>query len=133
VSPREAPFHALQAKEGTAYFELPAPWLPQGVMQLWVESDAPQGGRPEDGTRRVFMGLHLSKLGETRLGMELSGTQLRVGVWTEHPERLAKEEEALAKELAETGCAVSLRILPLGSETPSLRSLAVGQTWQGLG
>ncbi|WP_005033461.1 hypothetical protein [Holophaga foetida] len=133
VSPREAPFHALQAKEGTAYFELPAPWLPQGVVQLWVESDAPDEGRPEDETRRVFMGLHLSNLGDTRLGLELSGTNLRARVWTEHPERLATQEEALAKELEETGCQVSLRILPLGAGTAGLRSMVVGNSWQGLG
>lgn len=133
VSPREAPFHALQAKEGTAYFELPAPWLPQGTVQLWVESDSSDPGRPEDGTRRVFMGLHFSNLGDTRLGMELSGTNLRVRVWAEHPERLAAQEAALTKELQETGCQVSLRILPLAPGSESLRALAVGNSWQGLG
>lgn len=133
VSPREAPFHALQAQDGTAYFELPAPWLPHGVVQLWVESDASRGGPPEEGTRRVFMGFQLSNLGDTRLGLELTGANLRVRIWSERPERLAALRDSLARELEGTGRTVSLRILPLTDGTASLRSMVTGNSWQGMG
>jgi len=133
VSPKEAAFHAIQAKEGTAFFELPAPWLPQGVVQLWVESDAPGDTGTGEEVKRLFMGLHLSNLGETRLGLESAGKHLRVRVWTEHPERLAAQEASLVKELEETGQTVTLSILPLGTATPSVRAMAVGASWQGLG
>ena len=133
ISPREAPFHALQARDGTAYFELPAPWLPQGSVQLWVESDAPEGGRPEDQTRRILLGLQLSQLGDARLGLELTGNNLNVRVWAEHPEILASQEEELVRELAETGHTVNLRILPLAPGSPTLRALVAGNSWQGLG
>nr|WP_320133744.1 hypothetical protein [uncultured Holophaga sp.] len=133
TSPREAPFHALQAREGTAYFELPAPWLPQGVVQLWVEQDQGSGQNSGDPVRRVLLGLSLSRLGETRLGLELSGGALSARIWTEHPEMVAGQEEALRSELEETGCRVSLRVLSLPQGSPSLRALVVGAGWEGMG
>ena len=136
ASPREAPFHAAQAKEGTAYYELPLPWAPQTPLQVWVESDRKgQGGRPQDETRTVLVGLNFTRLGETRLGVAKGPTGLQVRVWTEHPECL--ERDPMEAELRTLGPAVDLRILPLqpgpGGFVPSLRSLVTGPTMQFLG
>ena len=139
ASPREAPFHALQSKEGTAFFEIPLPWAQAGNLQLWVESDPPEDNQQDgrDDTKRVLLGLQFSNLGETRLGMAQGSFGLAIRVWAEHPEALEADRERLEEELKELGKHVDLRIyaityLPDGS-IPSLRSLVAGPSLQALG
>ena len=138
ASPREAPFHALQAKEGTAFFEVPLPWVQAGSLQLWVESDAPeerrQGG---ESTRRLLLGLRFSRLGETRLGLAQGASALQVRVWVEHPEALEGERDRIQEELEALGKATDLRIYALApgadGTIPTLRSLAAGPSLSALG
>lgn len=137
ASPREAPFHLAQAKEGTAFFELPLPWDGGKAVQLWVESDAGGGSRENgDRTRRVLVGLHFSALGETRVGIVVSGDRLQVRVWTEHPELLRDREAAIRLDLADLGPDLDLQVLALGEpgeSIPSLRALADGSGFHALG
>jgi len=138
LSPREAPFHALQAKEGTAYFEIPLPWASGKPLQLWVEADAPESSTPDpEPTTRVLLGLQLSRLGETRVGLQSRRGSLSVRIWTEHPELVESQRDAIERELRESGKAVDLRILPLepGSDgnIPDLRSLAMGPSLHAMG
>jgi hypothetical protein len=139
ASPQSAPFHAAQAREGTAYFEIPLPWAPNSPLQMWVESDRdprdPKGDRSD--TQRVLLGLSFSNLGETRLGIARSGGNLQVRVWTEHPEPLEGCRAAMAAELEDLGGSVDLKIFRLapgpGGTVPSLRSQVAGSTLQALG
>lgn len=139
VSPREAPFHAAQAKEGTAFFELPLPWSPNSPLQMWVEADRQgKGGEAKGGgSTRVLLGLSFSRLGETRLGLAKGPEGLQVRVWAEHPEALTGAQAGMEEELKTLGMPVDLKILPLdpGPEgtVPTIRSLAVGSTFQVLG
>jgi hypothetical protein len=139
ISPREAAFHALQAKEGTAFFELPLPWAQAGLLQIWVESDAPeQEGQPGgDGTKRVLLGLRFSNLGETRLGLAQGSFGLQIRIWTERPEALEAQKERIKEELKDLGKAVDLKIYALtqgaGGTIPSVRSLVVGPSLRALG
>lgn len=138
ISPREAPFHALQAKEGTAFFEIPLPWAQASPLQIWVESDPPEErGRGGDATQRVLLGLKFSQLGETRLGMAQGSFGLQIRIWTEHPEALEREKESMKMELEDLGKPVDLRIYSLtqgpDGTIPSLRSLVVGPTLRALG
>lgn len=132
ISPQEAPFHVLQAREQTAFFELPMPGLLGQAMQLWVEweEDREAPGGPSDGPVRLLMGTHLSRLGETRVGFASTAGSLSVRIWTEHPEWLDAED--MRQELAETGQRVDVRVLPLDPGAPSLRSLVAGRGWEGL-
>jgi len=138
ISPREAPFHALQAKEGTAFYEIPLPWANGKPLQLWVEEDAPESTTPDlEGTKRILLGLELSRLGETRVGLQSHGAALSVRIWTEHSELVEGQREAIERELRESGKTVDLRILPLNpgadGNIPDLRSLAVGPSLHALG
>ena len=139
ASPREAPFHAAQAKEGTAFYEIPLPWAPHSPLQLWVESERDHQGRgsEQEPTRTVLLGLKFTRLGETRLGIAKGPVGLQVRVWAEHPEGLAGIREQVETELQALGGAVDLKILPLrpgpGGFVPSLRSLVTGPTVQFLG
>jgi hypothetical protein len=138
VSPREAPFHLAQAREGTAFFELPLPWDGSNkVLQMWVEAD---GGARSRGTSepatRVLVGLQFSALGETRVGLLKHGNRLQVRVWVENSELLKAQEDVLRSELSELGPGLDFQVLPLGKpgETvPSLRSLAGGTSFHALG
>ena len=138
ASPREAAFHALQAKEGTAFFEIPLPWAQATPLQIWVESDAPEG-RPgnRDTTRRVLLGLRFTGLGETRLGLAQDASGFRIRVWTEHPEALATEQDWMRKELGGLGKPVDLRIYALAGDAdgtiPTVRSLAARPSLSALG
>jgi hypothetical protein len=122
----------LQAKEGTAFFEIPLPWAQTGPLQIWVESDAQEeqqtGGR--DTTKRVLMGLAFSRLGETRLGMAQGSFGLQIRIWTEHPELLEAERKRMEEELKDLGKPVNLRIYTLtygpDGTIPTLRSLVAG-------
>lgn len=141
AAPQTAPFHAAQAREGTAYFELPLPWAPQQPLQMWVESDRnprDQGRPGADEGHRVLVGLSFTQLGETRLGLAQDRGGLRVRVWTGHPEWLEPARARMEAELRDLGAAVDLKILPLdpGADgtVPSLRSLVVGtSSLQALG
>jgi hypothetical protein len=139
VSPQGAPFHAAQAKEGTAFFELPLPWAPQHPLQMWVESDRRPRDQAKGGqeTRRVLLGLSFTNLGETRLGLAQSPGHLQVRVWAEHPERLAAAVDEITAELQQLGSQVDLKVLRLapgqGGAIPSVRSLVAGSTLEALG
>jgi len=136
VSPREAPFHAAQAREGTAFFELPLPWAPQAPLQMWVESDARGQGRgnPEGATTRVLLGLSFSRLGETRLGIAKGAGGLQVRVWAQHPEALQAARAGMEDDLKALGMPVDLRIQGLEpGPVPTIRSLAAGSSFQVLG
>jgi hypothetical protein len=138
ASPQEAPFHALQAKEGTAYFEIPLPWAQASPLQIWVEADAPEERRsPRDATKRVLLGLAFSRLGETRLGMAQGSFGLQIRIWTEHPEALEVERKNIEEELQPLGKPVDLKIHTLtynaDGTIPSIRSLVVGPSLSALG
>jgi len=133
ASPREAPFHQLQAREGTALFEIPLPWAPgAGPMRIWVESDAP-GTAPEDATRRVFLSVPFSVLGDVRLGVERNPAGLRARIWVEDPARLEPLRAGLEAELTALGAPASLQILSLPEASPDLRALAGGTPLSALG
>lgn len=138
ASPREAPFHLAQAKEGTAFFELPLPWEADGkVLQMWVEADGGRrSGQRGEGTVRVLVGLQFSALGETRVGLVRTEGRIQVRIWAEHPELLAARESHLRRDLADLGPDLDLQVLTLGEPgkpVPSLRALAVHAGFQALG
>ncbi|OQA37463.1 MAG: hypothetical protein BWY56_00942 [Acidobacteria bacterium ADurb.Bin340] len=137
VSPREAPFHALQAREGTAFFEVPLPWAPGTPLHLWVEEEPEaRAPSPEVPVKRVLLGLRLSVLGETRAGLAWGPRSLAVRLWAEHPEALEAEADALRADLAVEGGSVDLRIFRLeaGPEgIPSLQALVAGRSLEALG
>jgi hypothetical protein len=139
VMPQTAAFHAAQAKEGTAFYELPLPWAPQHPLQMWVESerDPRDPGRSQPETQRVLLGLSFTNLGETRLGIAKSGAGLQVRVWTEHPELLEGSKGAVEGELRDLGSSVDLKIMTLspgpGGTIPSLRSQVTGATLEAMG
>lgn len=136
LSPKEAPFHALQAQERTGYFEIPLPWTGAAPLQLWVEEDAaPAESVQAERPTRVLMGLHLSRLGELRLGLQRLGSSLAVRVWTEHPERVEALREPVERDLAAIASQVDLRILPLeasGQGIPEVAALVRGSRWHVL-
>lgn len=138
LSPREAPFHAVQAKEATGYFEIPLPWSASRTLQLWVEEDAPEARPPGgDKTTRLLLGLSFSRLGETRIGLQRCGEALAARVWCEHPDLLSAQAEGIEHELRELAATVDLRILPLApgpdGGIPDLRSLVRGSSLHALG
>jgi len=139
ISPQAAPFHAAQAKEGTAFYEIPLPWAPQSPLQMWVESDRDprEPGGAQVGTQRVLLGLSFSNLGETRLGLARSPAGLQVRVWTEHPELLEASRAGVEAELQDLGGSVDLKVIRLspgpGGAIPSLRSQVTGATLQAMG
>ncbi|GLH70261.1 hypothetical protein GETHPA_17940 [Geothrix rubra] len=133
ASPREAPFHALQAQEGTALFEIPLPWAPGAdPMRIWVEADA-AGGDAEEPTRRVFLSVPFSALGEVRLGVERNRAGLRARLWLEDPSRLEGLRAGLEAELSTLGVPATLQLLPLPTAAPDLRALAGGSSLSALG
>jgi len=138
VSPREAPFHALQAKEGTAFFEIPLPWAGAKPLQLWVEEGAHEDRAPAaEESRRVLLALELSNLGELRVGLQSTRQALSVRIWTEHPATLEPVQAEIETELKDSGKAIDLRILSLNPSAegriPDLRALAMGSTLHALG
>lgn len=137
TSPREAPFHALQVREGTAFFEVPLPWSPGSPLHLWVEEEASGRSNSEEApVKRVLLGLRLSALGETRVGLAWAPKALAVRLWAEHPEILEAEAEALRAELAAEGSTVDLRVArlePGPGGIPSLQALVAGRSLEALG
>lgn len=131
ASPREAPFHALQGLERSAFFELPLPGRGSGPLQLWVEEDAsPDPGAPP--VHRVLMSLRFTALGETRVGLVKAGGSLSVRIWAEHPRTLEGVEAELRASLEDLGGPVSLGFAALDPGAPTVRALAAGPGYQGL-
>jgi hypothetical protein len=134
LSPREAPFHIVQSKEGTAFFEIPLPHSHKGNLQIWVESDArEEQASPEEPVRRILLGLHFTQLGETRLGLAKGPEGFQVRVWAEHAELLEPDLERMKSELKSLGRPVDLRIQSLPPNTPSIRALVAGPSLQAMG
>lgn len=135
ISPREAPFHALQALEHSAFLELPLPWVGSQPLQLWVEwegdNDRP-GARQEAESRLVFE-VAFSRLGRTRAGVVSRPEGLRVRLWLEDPNRSGLDVEALKRELLEGGRPVDLQVLAFPEGAPGLRDLAMSRGWEALG
>jgi hypothetical protein len=134
TSPQEAPFHQLQAREGTALFEVPLPWAPQDEpLRLWVESDASRGGGSETETRRVFLSVAFSSLGPVRMGVERGPAGIRARIWVEDPERLSPLRSELEAQLSSQGAPATVRILPLPDPAPDLRAMAGAPPLAALG
>ncbi len=134
ASPAEATFHRLQAKEGTAWFELPLPWAPSAApMRIWIESDQASEATAKDPVHRVFLSVPFTTLGEVRAGFELRASGLRVRLWLDDPTQLAPLRSALETELAGLGRPVDIQLLPLPQGTPDLRALAGAPPLQALG
>lgn len=134
ASPAEATFHRLQAKEGTAWFEVPLPWAPGAdPLRIWIESDREAEATAKDAVHRVFLSVPFSTLGEVRAGFELRRSGLRVRLWLDDPERLAPLRSALETELGALGRPVDIQLLPLPPGTPDLRALAGAPPLQALG
>jgi len=138
VSPREAPFHALQAREGTAFFEIPLPWAGAKPLQLWIEEEGHEDRAPAtEESRRVLLALELSNLGELRVGLQSTRQALSVRIWTEHPAALEFVQAEVEAELRDSGKAIDLRILSLSpsaeGRNPDVRALAMGSTLHALG
>lgn len=134
ASPAEAPFHQLQAKEGTAWFELPLPWAPGAEpMRIWIEDDPGAAGREDDPVHRVLLSVPFTALGEVRLGLEQRSAGLRVRLWLQDPDQIAALRPEFERELTALGRPVDLQILALPPASPDLRSLAGGPPLQALG
>ncbi|GLH74256.1 hypothetical protein GETHLI_27580 [Geothrix limicola] len=134
ASPAESAFHRLQAKEGTAWFEVPLPWAPGAEpMRIWIEGEGEASGREADAVHRVFLSVPFSTLGEVRLGLEQRSAGLRARLWLAHPDEIAALRPELEAELASLGRPVDLQILALPPDSPDLRALAGAQPIQALG
>ena len=134
ASPAEAPFHRLQAQEGTGFFEVPLPWAPgAGPLQVWVEADRDAGGRGADPARRVLISVAFTALGEVRAGFDARASGLRVRLWLADPGALEPLRPALEAELKALGRPVDLKLLPLPAGAPDLRALAGGPGLEALG
>ena len=101
-------------------------------MRIWVESDA-EGGAPEEATRRVFLSVPFSALGEVRMGVERNPAGLRARLWLEDPARIAPLQAELTSELAALGLPATLQILPLPVGAPGLHAMAGGTPLSALG
>lgn len=123
VSPREAPFHALQAREGTALFELPLP-LPQlrGAVELWIEQDRDASGPNDPGAVRVLLALEMEGMGQMRLGVVGHGSQIQADLWVDEGKQAAIRL-ALQAELGEPP-PYALRVRSFRGPQPSLRHVA---------
>ncbi|HJV49240.1 MAG TPA: hypothetical protein VJ549_08210 [Geothrix sp.] len=134
ASPAESAFHRLQAKEGTAWFEVPLPWAPGAEpLRIWIEGEGESPGREAEAVHRVFLSVPFSTLGEVRLGLEQRSAGLKARLWLEDPGRVAALRPELEAELASLGRPVDLQILSLPPGSPDLRALAGAQPVQAMG
>jgi hypothetical protein len=134
ASPAESTFHQLQAKEGTAWFEMPLPWAPGAEpLRIWIEGEGNASGGESEAVHRVFLSVPFTTLGDVRLGLEQRNSGLRVRLWLEHPEQAAALRSDLEAELATLGRPVDLQILPLPAGAPDLRALAGASPLQAMG
>lgn len=129
ASPAEAPFHRLQAREGTALFEVPLPWTPDpGTLELWAEREADGSGREE--VHRVLLALNLGRTGELRVALQSgpAGVQAQV---VASPAVAARLEGLLRQELGEPS-PFPLKVRAAAELPPRPRALA-GTGLQALG
>ncbi len=129
ASPAEAPFHRLQAREGTALFEVPLPWTPDpGTLEIWAEREAVGSGREE--VHRVLLALNLGRTGELRVALQSGpgGVQAQV---VATPAIAARLEPLLREELGEPS-PFPLTVRPATELPPRPRALA-GTGLQALG
>jgi hypothetical protein len=134
LSPREAAFHQLQAKEGTGLFEIPLPWAPQGEpLRLWVEQREETRDQGQETVHRLFLSVPFSGLGEVRVGLEQWSAGLKVRLWAQDPAQLTPSLKALEAELSTLGRPVEVRVLPLPQGLPDLRALAGAPPLQAMG
>jgi hypothetical protein len=101
-------------------------------MRMWVEADA-SGTAAEDATRRVFLSVPFSALGDVRLGVERNPAGLRARIWVEDPSHLEPLRAGLEAELSALGAPATLQILPMPESAPDLRALAGGTPLSALG
>jgi hypothetical protein len=134
ASPAESAFHRLQAKEGTAWFELPLPWA-QGAepLRIWIENEKEAEASGTDPVHRVFLSVPFSTLGEVRLGLEQRSAGLRVRLWLQDPGQVAALRQDLEAELVSLGRPVDLQVFALPPDSPDLRALAGGSPLQAMG
>ncbi len=134
ASPAEAPFHQLQAKEGTGWFEIPLPWA-AGVepLRIWIEDERDAAGDGAAPTHRVFLSVPFSALGEVRMGLEQRSSGLRVRLWLTDPSQVAALRPELEAELKTLGRPVDLQVLTLPPGLPDLRAMAGASPLQALG
>jgi hypothetical protein len=134
TSPEESVFHRLQAKEGTAWFELPLPWASGAEpVQIWIEADQDPSRPESEAVHRVFLSVPFSSLGEVRLGLEQRSTGLRARLWLQDPQQISATRQGLEAELASLGRPVDLQVFTLPPGTPDLRALAGASPLQAMG
>jgi hypothetical protein len=140
VSAKESVFHALAAKEGVNYFELPLPWMPDRQMEIWVETDTDGDdglGGSEKESHRILLALNFTVLGETRVGIESAAKRLNIKIWAERPHFVENEAPRMQNELSALGFDIQVSIQPLVSEhggvAPSIKSLIVGSSLHAVG
>ena len=134
ASPAEAPFHQLQAQEGTGWFELPLPWAPGGEpLRLWIEDEREASGADVTPTHRVFLSVPFSALGEVRMGLEQRSSGLRVRLWLQDPSQIAALRPELEAELKALGRPVDIQVLTLPPGLPDLRAMAGASPLQAMG
>ena len=133
-SPTEAAFHQLQAKEGTALFEVPLPWAPNAQpLRIWIENQEEGRDSGPETVHRVFLSVPFTSLGEVRVGLEQWSAGLRVRLWAHDPAQLQASLPGLEAELATLGRPVDIRLLPLPQGLPDLRALAGGPPLRAMG
>ena len=133
-SPAEAPFHQLQAQEGTGWFELPLPWATGGEpLRIWIEDERDAAGADAAPTHRVFLSVPFSALGEVRMGLEQRSAGLRVRLWLQDPSQIAALRSEFEAELKALGRPVDLQVLALPPGMPDLRAMAGASPLQAIG
>lgn len=129
ASPQEAPFHRLQAREGTALFELPLPWQAERPqVELWAERDPGEGETSP--TSRVLLAVNLGRTGELRVALQAgpAGTRGQVVAGAE----VAAELGALLREELGDPPPFPVQVRPSEPLPPRPRALA-GQGLRALG
>jgi hypothetical protein len=131
---REATFHALAAKEGVNYFELPLPWAPGRPLEMWVESDGDGNGRGKGAPgHRVLLGMTFSALGETRVGLESAGKRLGVRIWAEQTKPIEAVLPRLMDELSALGFEPAVSLSALAAPPGTIKSALGGPGLNAVG
>ena len=140
VSPEEAFFHALAAKENVNYFELPLPWAQGRNLEIWVEDGNEESSAHDKKNKkkyRVLLALNFSAIGETRVGLESSSKLLSINVWAEKPQSIENELPQMRNELSALGfdANISINSLVSGPDgiVPTIKSQIVGSSLHVLG
>lgn len=121
-SPAQAPAHALQAREGTALFQVPLPWGPAGShLEIWAEREPESPGA--EPVHRVLLALSFQAAGELRVGLQSGPGGLRAQVLAQG-DRAAALEAALRAELGSPApFPVQVKALPALPPGPFTRAL----------